>query len=53
MTVGPLFWKLLTAACILWYLLVTVYVAIRGAADIRDMLRNLARRDRAGGSRPT
>lgn len=38
---GPLFWKILTAACLLWYATITVYVALRGARDIREMLRNL------------
>jgi len=38
---GPLFWKLLTAACLLWYATITVYVAIRGARDIKAMLRKL------------
>ncbi|MCU0236436.1 MAG: hypothetical protein MUC72_05045 [Acidobacteria bacterium] len=38
---APLFWKLLTAFCLLWYGTITVYVAIRGARDIREMLRRL------------
>lgn len=38
---GPLFWKLLAAACLLWYATITVYVAVRGARDIREMLRRL------------
>ncbi len=38
---GPLFWKILTAACLLWYATITVYVALRGAGDIREMLRRL------------
>jgi hypothetical protein len=36
------FWWLLTAACLIWYSTVTVYVAIRGASDIRQMLARLA-----------
>jgi hypothetical protein len=40
--IGPLFWKLLTAACLAWYATVTVYVAVRGLRDIREMLRRLA-----------
>jgi len=36
------FWWLLTAACMVWYSTITVYVAIRGAKDIRQMLRRLA-----------
>ncbi len=34
-------WLLLTAACILWYSTITVYVAVRGVLDIRSMLRRL------------
>lgn len=37
----PLFWKLLAATCLLWYATITVYVAVRGASDIREMLRRL------------
>ncbi|HUU05546.1 MAG TPA: hypothetical protein VMZ49_06665 [Patescibacteria group bacterium] len=37
-----IFWKILTAACLVWYAAVTVYVAGRGFGDIRRMLRNLA-----------
>ncbi|MBN2309955.1 MAG: hypothetical protein JXR94_13355 [Candidatus Hydrogenedentes bacterium] len=36
------FWWTLTAACVGWYSTVTVYVAIRGATDIRRMLRRLS-----------
>jgi hypothetical protein len=39
--IAPLFWKLLTAVCLVWYSTITVYVAIRGARDIRDMLKKL------------
>lgn len=39
-----LFWQCLTYACLAWYTLVTLYVAVRGAADIRTMLDDLARR---------
>jgi hypothetical protein len=35
------FWWLLTAACVVWYSSVTVYVAIKGANDIKTMLRRL------------
>jgi hypothetical protein len=34
-------WWLLTMACVVWYSTITVYVAIRGAADIREMLTHL------------
>jgi hypothetical protein len=40
------FWWLLTMACVVWYSTITVYVAIRGAADIKEMLTRL--RDGAG-----
>ena len=35
------FWWLLAMACVVWYSTITVYVAIRGTADIRNMLRHL------------
>lgn len=38
---APLFWKLLAAACLIWYSSVTLYVAVRGFRDIREMLRRL------------
>ncbi|HNV22683.1 MAG TPA: hypothetical protein PLB67_00870 [Candidatus Hydrogenedentes bacterium] len=36
------FWLLATSVCVLWYSTITVYVAIRGAMDIKSMLRRLA-----------
>jgi hypothetical protein len=36
------FWWLLTAACVVWYSTITVYVAIKGVTDIKSMLRRLA-----------
>ncbi len=36
------FWALLLAACLVWYSTVTIYVAIRGAFDIKHMLARLA-----------
>ncbi|MCI0428493.1 MAG: hypothetical protein L0Z46_10805 [Nitrospiraceae bacterium] len=41
MSKHPLWW-LLTVACVAWYSTVTVYVAIKGVADIRNMLARLA-----------
>lgn len=38
------FWWLLTMACIVWYSTITVYVSVKGVADIRGMLDRLARR---------
>ena len=35
-------WWTLTMASILWYSTITIYVAIRGAADIKGMLGRLA-----------
>ena len=43
------FWLILTAICLLWYTVVTVYVAIKGAGDIQEMLRNLAENNREEG----
>ncbi|HPO15236.1 MAG TPA: hypothetical protein PLI09_17465 [Candidatus Hydrogenedentes bacterium] len=36
------FWLLITAACVIWYSTITVYVAIKGAFDIKDMLKRLS-----------
>ncbi len=36
------FWLILTVAALLWYSIVTVYVAIKGAGDIRHMLKSLS-----------
>ncbi|CAN5536886.1 hypothetical protein BH18ACI1_BH18ACI1_23890 [soil metagenome] len=36
------FWLILTIAALLWYSLVAVYVAIKGAGDIRQMLQSLS-----------
>lgn len=38
------FWFGITMACVIWYSVITLYVAVRGALDIRTMLRHLARR---------
>lgn len=43
MSLAERFWWLLTGACVLWYLTITVYVSIRGAWDIRHMLARLQR----------
>lgn len=34
-------WWLLIAACLVWYSTITVYVSVRGVADIRRMLKRL------------
>ena len=38
------FWWTLTMACLVWYSTVTVYVAVRGAIDIKGMLGRLSQR---------
>ena len=35
------FWWLLTAAVVVWYSTVTVYVAYKGVHDIREMFKKL------------
>lgn len=35
------FWLGVTVACLAWYVTVTVYVAVRGAFDIKHMLARL------------
>ena len=37
-----LFWLVLSLGCICWYLTVLGYVAIKGGADIKDMLKKLS-----------
>lgn len=36
------FWGAITLVCLAWYSTITVYVAIKGAGDIRRMLRRLS-----------
>lgn len=40
------FWLILTAAALLWYSSVTIYVSFKGARDIREMLSRLKDRSR-------
>ena len=35
-------WLVLTGAALVWYSSVTIYVAVRGASDIKGMLRRLS-----------
>ena len=35
------FWWIVTAACVVWYSTITVYVAFKGAKDIKNMLARL------------
>ena len=42
------FWWLLAMACVIWYSSITIYVAIKGVTDIKNMLKNLTdKRDAA------
>ncbi len=47
------FWGLLTITVLVWYSTITIYVAIRGAMDIRHMLRRLGERAKRDGGRET
>ena len=38
------FWYYLTIASVIWYSVVTLYVAFKGTLDIREMLENLRNR---------
>jgi len=38
---GPLFWHVLTIACVVWYSTITFYVAVKGLFDITGMLERL------------
>lgn len=42
---GATFWWYVTAACLVWFSTVTIYVAIRGGLDIKHMLRRLKATD--------
>lgn len=43
MNLAEAFWGGLTAAALLWYVSVTIYVAVQGASDLRVLLRRLTR----------
>jgi hypothetical protein len=45
MTSSHPFWFLLLWACVVWYSTITIYVAVKGARDIRQMLRDLRERE--------
>ncbi len=38
------FWWIVAMACIVWYSTITVYVAIKGLGNIRDMLKRLGKK---------
>ena len=37
------FWLFASVACVVWYMTVTVFVAIKGFADIKSMFASMAR----------
>jgi hypothetical protein len=37
------FWAILTIACVVWYSTITIYVAVKGAIDIKQMLARLGK----------
>ncbi len=41
MNLAERFWWLMTIAVVAWYSTVTIYVAIKGAIDIKSMLKRL------------
>jgi hypothetical protein len=43
------FWGILTLAVLAWYCTVTIHVAVRGAFDIKEMLRRLKSSDQTNG----
>jgi len=36
------FWGLLTVAALAWYSTITIYIAFKGVADIKHMLKSLS-----------
>ncbi len=40
-TIWQWFWEAVIVGCLLWYTVATVYIAIRGAADLKGMLARL------------
>lgn len=44
MTHGHSIWFWLVWACVIWYSTITIYVSVKGAFDIRQMLRDLKER---------
>jgi len=42
MLTGHWFWGALTLVCLTWYSTITIYVTVKGARDIQNMLRRLS-----------
>jgi hypothetical protein len=49
MTHGHSIWFWLVWACVIWYSTITVYVSVKGAFDIKHMLRKLEENHRESG----
>jgi hypothetical protein len=41
------FWWLLTMACVAWYSTITIYVALKGFVDIKEMLKRIEKKQAA------
>ena len=41
------FWLLLSIGCIGWYLTITGYIAYRGLIDIKNMFKDLKKKNKA------
>ncbi len=41
------FWWLLTMACVVWYSTITIYVALKGFVDIKEMLKRIEKKQAA------
>jgi hypothetical protein len=39
------FWFILTIAVLVWYSTITIYVSIRGSFDVKNMLRELGKKE--------
>jgi hypothetical protein len=46
---AQMFWLIMTIAVLAWYSTITIYVAIRGSFDVKDMLRRLKEGDEREG----
>jgi len=44
------FWLVVTIACIVWYSTVTIYVAVKGMRNIKDMLKRLEMKRQSPGN---
>jgi len=46
------FWLALMAAVLIWYSTITIYISVRGAIDIKEMLGRLDQRAKEEEKRP-